>query len=254
MTSCDETADVMLMPCPKIQVMSFAVAVPAATTMDTVSFDDDFYLDDMDDPVGAAMQEMGITPKPKPKKKPKALCAVDPMEGIGMVGTITVLKTSILVWFGWGKTTTTTTTDHDATVTTTTTTTRDGVNHSRILGSIQGSKSTQMGHLIMAMPPRNYHGNHGTTAAESSTSKLIGSEFQDDETVAKQMACRLSQKCQFPVMVSCHVDPALSQQMGLDPDMVHARAAALVEQRIWELIKEGHFLDIKTTSNKQSPR
>jgi Proteasome assembly chaperone 4 len=142
-----------------------------------------------------------------------------------MVRTIMILKSSILVWFGWGKTTK----DHD------TVTIRDGVNHSRILGSLQASKSTQMGNLVVAMPPRKY-GSHA--AAESSTSKLVGGEFQDDETVAKQMACRLSQKCQIPVMVSCHLDPALSQQMGLDPDMLHTRAAALAEQRIWELIKE----------------
>jgi hypothetical protein len=43
MSSSEEANDVMLMPCPKMQVMSFAVSVPAATTMDTVSFDDDFY-------------------------------------------------------------------------------------------------------------------------------------------------------------------------------------------------------------------
>jgi hypothetical protein len=52
----------MFLPCPKMQIMSFAVSVPTATTMDTVSFDDDFYMET----VGAAMQELGVLSAPKP--------------------------------------------------------------------------------------------------------------------------------------------------------------------------------------------
>jgi hypothetical protein len=102
MSSSEEANDVllMLMPCPKMQVMSFAVSVPAATTMDTVSFDDEFYMET----VGAAMQELGILSAPK--QKPTAnttFCAFNPKEGIGMVRTTTILKSSIIVWFGWAR-------------------------------------------------------------------------------------------------------------------------------------------------------
>ena len=145
-----------------------------------------------------------------------------------MVGTITVLKTSYIIWFGWGQTQES---PEDG---------RAGVNNSRIVGSNQqqqggNSNNKAMGQFLVAMPPRKF----GSAPAESSTSKLIGGEH-DDDMIARAMASRLSQKCGRPVLIGCSLDPAHIQSMGLDPDLLHGRAAALAEKRIWELLKQYH--------------
>ncbi|CAB9520471.1 expressed unknown protein [Seminavis robusta] len=214
--------DVMLLPSPRLNVLSFAVSVPASSTMDPISFDDDY-----DDTVGAAMSELGISSSSKKKKKPPMTQNASAMDGIGMVGTIILLKTSVIVWFGWGATSKTPTQDS--------TNGREGVNHSRILGSLPQEQHA-MGHLLVAMPPRKFGG--ASSEPQSSTSKLIGGEYPDDETVAQQMARRLSQKSKMPVLVSCQLDPTHAQSMGFDPDLLHARAAALAEQHIWSILQK----------------
>ena len=236
----------MLQPAPRISVLTFAVAVPASTTMDLPAFDDDYYDDDDDDTaVAAAATQKELAddflevPIRRNKPVPQAVVKNDTsMKGFGMVGTITICHNSYIVWFGWGKTddTPSTSSEDEATMG------RTGVNHSRIVGSTEGSASTSMGQLLIAMPPRPFPGGGAFTspaaAAETSTSKLIGGDQDDDTMVARQMASRLGQKCHKPVLVSCNLDPTPIQSMGLDPELLHARAAALAEQRIWDLIQE----------------
>jgi len=249
-TSDAATADIMLQPEPRnIEILPFAVAVPSSAMVDTMTFQDDYYYEDEEDidvgnsnndDVSRAIDELAETrvkrpiPVPRPTNANGASSAAL-SSGIGMVGTITVLKTSCIVWFGWGKTTTTTNSGDNNSNEAKEGEPRVGVNNSRILGSNQGSKSCSMGQFLIAMPPRKY-GSSSPAGAESSTSKLIGNDYEDNDTIARQMATRLSQKYQKPVLVSCHLDPSIAQSMGADPDLIHAKAAALAEKRIWELL------------------
>ena len=233
------SSDVMLLPTPRIQVVPFAVSVPAS--MDVPVFDDDYYDEDDDDEAPKEANEsleddfveLAIQARQKPLP-PKPIPNNSNMKGIGMVGTLTVCQTSYMVWFGWGQT-------EEASSTSSSSSIRNGVNQSRLSGSTAGSASTRMGQLVIAMPPKRFVGGGAFTSpasAESSTSKLIGGDGDDgDGMVARQMAARLSAKSHKPVLVSCHLDPAHIQSMGLDPDLLHARAAALVEQRIWTLMQ-----------------
>lgn len=219
----------MLLPSPRLEVLSFAVSVPASTTMDTIVFDDDYY-DEEEAAAADPNDPLAVEPRKKPLPKKQQTVNSASMDGIGMVGTITVLKSSYLVWFGWGKTGPAGAQDEESTKG------RAGVNHSRVLGSLEGTQASSMGQFLIAMPPRRFGGG----PSESSASKLIGSEHTDDDTIARPMAFRLSQKCGRPVLVGCGLDPAHIQSMGLDPDLLHGRAAALVEKRIWELLKPYH--------------
>lgn len=212
------SSDIMLLPSPRLEVLSFAVSVPASTTMDTLAFDDDYY-EEEEATTTNTNDPLAVEPKRKPLKP---AINTSSMDGIGMVGTITVLKTSYIIWFGWGQT-------QDQPLEE-----REGVNCSRIVGSTKGN-GLAMGQCLIAMPPRKF----GGTVSESSTSKLIGGDY-DDDMIARPMACRLSQKCGRPVLISCSLDPAHIQSMGLDPDLLHGRAAALAEKRIWELLKQYH--------------
>jgi hypothetical protein len=238
----EEQDDVMLLPSPGFEIVPFAVSVPASSTMETIAFEDDYESDhELQQQQQEEEEEDCLAAAPKKKKvpqKPPHVVNDSSMDGMGIVGTITVLKTSFIIWFGWGKIEPN---DKDDS-------TRIGVNHSRTLGHVpHPSEATcRMGQLLIAMPPRHYPGALGasstmTDALESSTSKLIGSDY-DDDMIARPMACRLSQKTSKPVLVSCNLDASHIQSMGLDPDVLHARAAALAEQQIWSILQRYNTL------------
>lgn len=94
-----------------------------------------------------------------------------------------------------------------------------------------------MGPLIVAMPRTKYSGAFGDQ--EPSTSKLIGTESEDDEMIGRQMASRLSQRTGYSVLVSCSFAgaPEMAKQ-GVDPSSIQHRAAALAEREIGRLLQQ----------------
>jgi hypothetical protein len=136
---------------------------------------------------------------------------------VGVVGTITLLNKSAMIWFGWGR--------------------------------IQSNNSEKtlargiptMGPVVVAMPRTNYKGAF-SDAHESSSSQLIGGG-EEDQMIGGQMASRLSQRLGFPVIVSCSLSSSEGAQMetlfsGLDRTSVAQRAAALTEKQVARLLAE----------------
>jgi hypothetical protein len=106
-----------------------------------------------------------------------------------------------------------------------------------------------MGPLIVAMPRNRYKGafsggsSSGNSMESLACSKLIGSDNEDEETIGRQMASRLTHKLGVSVLISCHFNDnngnhnsILSQ--GIDRDMLQHRAAALAEREIFRLLQD----------------
>jgi Proteasome assembly chaperone 4 len=75
---------------------------------------------------------------------------------------------------------------------------------------------------------------------ETASSKLIGSDSEESEMVARHMASRLSHKLGVAVFVSCSFDEIRGQGMDadeFDEDSLQQRAAAAAEQEIHRLLK-----------------
>ena len=133
---------------------------------------------------------------------------------MGVVGTITLLNKSAMIWFGWGR-----------------------IQH-------QSDKTARgipiMGQVVIAMPRTTYKGAFANSH-ESSSSQLVGGG-EEDQMIGGQMACRLSQRLGFPIIVSCclasegvQMETLLS---GLDRSSVAQRAAALAEREVARLLTE----------------
>lgn len=76
---------------------------------------------------------------------------------------------------------------------------------------------------------------------ETASSKLIGSDNDESEMVARHMASRLSQKLGIAVFVSCSFDELRRQGLDadeFDEDSLQQRAAAAAEQEIHCLLKD----------------
>jgi hypothetical protein len=95
-----------------------------------------------------------------------------------------------------------------------------------------------MGPLIVAMPRTKYKGAFSSDR-DTSSSKLIGGESEDDEMIGRQMAGRLSQRLGISVFVSMSFanQPNMASQ-GVDEGMIQHRAAALAEREIWRLLRD----------------
>jgi hypothetical protein len=94
-----------------------------------------------------------------------------------------------------------------------------------------------MGPLIVAMPRTKYQGAF-SSVADASSSKLISSDNEEEETIARQMGCRLSQKLGVPVFVSCSFARAPAMAIdGVDQTMIQHKAAALAERKISLLLR-----------------
>lgn len=95
-----------------------------------------------------------------------------------------------------------------------------------------------MGPLVVAMPRTQYQGAF-SAEREASSTKLVGSDAEDEELLCRQMASRLSTKLGVSVLVSGSLakTPGPSAQ-GLDQDTMQHRAAALAEQEIYRLLKD----------------
>jgi hypothetical protein len=133
----------------------------------------------------------------------------------GIVGTITMLKNSAMIWMGWGNI----------------------QQHSpQQQQQPAASGVPNMGQLVVAMPRTTYKGAFGVDA---STSQLLGGD-SEDQMLGAQMASRLSAKLGYPMFVSCQFYTAEPQEWmaGLDKTSVTQRAAALAERKVRHLLQE----------------
>lgn len=173
---------------PRIQVINFAVEIPPSA------------LQAFDEP----MPRLPV-----------------PLGDLGVVGTITVLRKSAMIWLGWGQIRKT--------------------DHTPSLTQQQEARGIPtMGQMVVAMPRTKYKGAFSGDAA-SSTSQLVGGD-EDDQLIGSSMASRLSQRLGYPVICSCclssqggQVDTALS---GMDRSSIAQRAAALAERKVAQLLTQ----------------
>jgi hypothetical protein len=138
----------------------------------------------------------------------------------GVVGTILLMnKQSAFIWLGWGQVTKS----------------PDGTESSTSRTSTGKSINSRMGSLVAAMPRTKYQGAFSGDC-EASTTKLIGSEQEEMDTLGRNMASRLSSKLCISVLLSCHLD-GIPASEGLDSGLVQHRVAALAERKIHQLLK-----------------
>jgi hypothetical protein len=111
----------------------------------------------------------------------------------GVVGTITILKNSAMVWIGWGSLE-----DTDANVDS-----NNIENSSTTSGSVRisGSGTPRMGPSTVAMPRTKYGGM--SSGGEAPCSQLIGGDNEEEVMMGNNMASRLSKKVGWPIFVSC---------------------------------------------------
>jgi hypothetical protein len=138
----------------------------------------------------------------------------------GIVGTIILMnKTSAYIWFGWGQLQSGNAEDAES---------------QTALGK---SSSVSMGSLNVGMPRTNYQGAFAGDT-EASTSKLIGSENEDEDSLGRNMASRLSSKLGISIIIACNLEgaPAVAVE-GLDSGMVQHQAAAQAERKILQILR-----------------
>lgn len=102
-----------------------------------------------------------------------------------------------------------------------------------------------MGPLMVAMPRTNYQTGSSSLSVntEEATSRLIGGEKEEEETLGSQMAARLSKHLQLPVFCSPNLSPKQpgSEFMSSSPIeavLLHQRIAALVEHEVKRLLHD----------------
>jgi len=161
----------------------------------------------------------------------------------GVVGTITFLKTSVMVWIGWGKLES----DSSSATTTTNVNTRTS----------NGCGMPAMGPTTVAMPRTAYQGM--SSGDESPCSQLIGGTNEEEIMMGNSMASRLAKKSGMPVFVSCSLSgvgnlrsvggPAggdgLEGNAFGDVGSLAVHAAALAEKEVGRIIlerKEKYYL------------
>lgn len=166
---------------PRIQVLHFAVKLPPTA------------LQGLDEPTPRVPVHVG---------------------DMGVVGTITLLNKSAMIWFGWGRV------------------------QSQPDKTARGIPT--MGQVVIAMPRTSYKGAFAN-GHESSSSQLIGGGGED-QMIGGQMACRLSQRLGFPIIVSCCLASEVAQMetilSGLDRSSVAHRAAASAEREVARLLTQ----------------
>ncbi|GKY95175.1 hypothetical protein MPSEU_000480900 [Mayamaea pseudoterrestris] len=139
----------------------------------------------------------------------------------GIVGTILVMNNkSVLVWFGWGQL------DHEASGT-----------KARRPTAIGTATNLGMRPLMIGMPRTKYQGAF-SGESEGPVSKLIGSENDEEETLARNLSARLSMKLGVPVMVSCSFEGCpLSLEGDVEAGTIQHRAAAQAERKIFKILQ-----------------
>mmetsp|Transcript_1782 Transcript_1782/g.2564 ORF Transcript_1782/g.2564 Transcript_1782/m.2564 type:complete len:192 (-) Transcript_1782:694-1269(-) len=141
---------------------------------------------------------------------------------IGIVGTVTLMNKSAMVWVGWGhlnnqKEEITQNTDEQC-----------------------GCGTPNMGAMCVAMPFTEYQGFK--TNGESPTSQLVGGECEEDMILGLQMANRLSQKVGWPVYVSCSLGSNIGHIESFGHDATNSSlaqyATALSEKTVMKILME----------------
>jgi hypothetical protein len=151
----------------------------------------------------------------------------------GVVGTITFLKNSAMVWIGWGALVDAHA-DADADV---------DVDSKRI----SGSGAPRMGPTSVAMPRTKYSGL--SSGDEAPCSQMIGGDNEEEVMMGNSMASRLAKKMGWPIFVSCSLgemgNVRTGSGMGMDGlqgnafgDMgsLAVHAAALAEKEVGKII------------------
>lgn len=93
--------------------------------------------------------------------------------------------------------------------------------------------------MIVAMPRTQYRGAFSADAQDATSSKMIGSENEDEETIARQMSTRLSRRLGIPVFVSASLEGAPKDAIdGEDEGMVQQKASALVEKVVYRILSQ----------------
>ncbi|KAL7561221.1 hypothetical protein ACA910_004143 [Epithemia clementina (nom. ined.)] len=144
----------------------------------------------------------------------------------GLVGMITFLQKSVLVWVSWGEVT------------------EAGEiadsNNSSSMGQVVGSaKALSMGPFIVGVPRKQFQGAFvDGQQTNGASSKLVGCDRNEDELIAQFMAERLSQKLGSSVFVSCHLQGKIPVSMADDSaDAALMKVAAYAERELYRLLK-----------------
>jgi hypothetical protein len=143
-----------------------------------------------------------------------------PVDNVGVVGTITVLNKSAVIWYGWGRVVPAATTTDKS--------------------SLSANGVPVMGQVVMAMPRTKYSGAF-SDSQESSCTQLVGG-IDNDCLNANAMASRLSQKVGYPIVVtgglSSESEIMQSLLAGVDHATAAQRATATAEREIGRILLE----------------
>jgi len=137
-----------------------------------------------------------------------------------VVGTVSFMSKSALIWFGWGDVEDNLRKDHKCSV---------------------GMKGCPvMGPLVVAMP-RKFQGFNGDEA-ETPCSQLISGSNDEEMMIGWQMASRLSRKIGWPIFVSCSLKRNTPMEGALERDTFDGldsqRAAAFSERKVGLILTE----------------
>jgi len=147
-------------------------------------------------------------------------------EGSTVVGTVTFMNKSAMIWIGWG--------DIKA----------DESANSLCIGNCDtvGTGTPMMGPLVVAMPRTNFSGV-SRNSVEVPCSQLISGSNDEEMMVGWQMASRLSRKVGWPIFVSCSLGsdttgmesgPRINDFDGLSAQ----RAAAFSEREVGKILTD----------------
>lgn len=149
----------------------------------------------------------------------------------GIVGTVTFLNQSAIVWFSWGDLTRSKKNNADKEL-------------KEKSPDIQTCGLPVMGHMVVAMPRKRYAGE-SSSLSSAACSQLLGSNSEEDMMIGSQMAIRLSQYSKWPVYVSCSLSNNESPAGGHDGALLSQKAAALAERKIRTILLESFGSDKK---------
>mmetsp|Transcript_22821 Transcript_22821/g.41258 ORF Transcript_22821/g.41258 Transcript_22821/m.41258 type:complete len:192 (-) Transcript_22821:119-694(-) len=162
-----------------------------------------------------------------PKKMMSTEDAFDSMSltanntGRGVVGTVTLLGKSAMVWVGWGSLEES---DNSA----------DTNSSSPVTPGTLGKGMPLMGSLAVSMPRTRYA---GLSDGDAACTQLIGGESEEDQMMGWQMATRLSKRTGWPVFVSCSLSSVGNNNNQLEGGLSSHQVAALAEKEIGRILR-----------------
>lgn len=143
-----------------------------------------------------------------------------PADNVGVVGTITLLNNSAMIWYGWGRLVPASGASDES--------------------SNPGRGIPTMGQVVMGMPRTKYSGAF-SDSHQSPCSQLVGG-LDNDCVNANAMASRLSQTVGYPIIVSgglsSESEMIESLLAGVDHATAAQRASALAEREVARILLE----------------